>query len=213
MKNIILFISVFVLLLSCKSETEDSLFIDQVNGETATTLSRSRIDNAPEQSGFIVTRGEGEVVAILLIDFDAGLTASFGVDNALFCNPFPNFDAFQVLPIQQVDIPNAPNRLKIIHQGSGYFEVYDGIINEFLCDFIQNTPLIAYGMADVIVTDNDRDAYLPHDNKNHNASALIAKGILTDQNGDPVEFKANYQLVWDGSDPNTIKEHAKISLN
>lgn len=200
------------LFISCENESLDSDGIISNDFHINEPSVPNSIENAPDQSGFFVTRGEN-VDAIIFIDFKAGLTASIEVDNAVFCDGFPNNDALQMVPTQQVDIPNDPDRFQIIQKGEAYFEVYEGVINEFLCDFIQHAPLIASGTASTVLTDNDLTIYNRSNPKNINAFGFTAKGILTDQNGDPVNFKANYRGTWDGQDFTSLREVVKISLN
>ena len=177
MKNFLLLLALVVMAFSCQNEMEDLPQINLNSSKSEKSSHPNSIENSPDQSGFFVTRGE-DVIAILFIDFKAGLTGTVGVDNALFCDPFPNFDAFQMIPTQQVDIPNDPLRLQIIQKGEAYFEVYDGVINEFICNFVQNTPRLAQGTASVVLTDNDLIVFERDDPNNINAFGLNAKGVF-----------------------------------
>ena len=214
MKNLVFVLAIGFLLFSC--EEADTMLERNTSGSEEVALDsevlrNNSIGNAPARSGAIVTRDD-EVIAILFIDYRRGLTASVGVDNALFCNPFPNEDAFQMIPTLKVDIPNDPDRFKVLQKGSAYFEIYEGVINEFLCDFIQKAPLVASGEADVVLTDNDLTINERENSRNKNAFGFTAKGTLTDQNANPVNFKANYRGTWDGQDFSTMKEVTNIRL-
>lgn len=120
-----------------------------------------------------------------------------------------------MIPTQQVDLPNDPKRLQILQKGKLRVEVYDGLINdnEFICSFIQNTPLLAAGTARVVWTDNDLIIYERDDPKNRNAFSFNAKGVLSDPNESPVRLRANYHLTWDGQDWPARKEVFNIRLN
>ncbi len=216
MKKLFVLPLLSTLLLSCEIEpVELAIPVSAISIEQSElhpiAQSNSR-HNAPAQSGFIVSRNGEEVLATLFIDFKTGLTASIGADNAGFCNPFPNFDALELIPIQEVNIPNDDLRRQILAKGETYVEVYDGIINEFLCDFFANTPRLASGNANFVLTDNDFEIFLREDPKNANAFGFNAMGTLEDENGDPVDLKAHYRAVWDGIDFASFKEQAKISL-
>ncbi len=216
MKKLLFYSMLLIASLSCEIEpielhdhSRSSTL--EPSGKEVLTQSKS-MGNPPGQSGFVVSRDGEEILATLFIDFKAGLTASIGADNEGFCNPFPNFDALELIPIQEVDIPNDERRRQILSKGETYVEVYDGIINGFFCDFIANTPRLASGNAKFVLTDNDFEIYLRDDPKNSNAFGFNARGNLRDDNGDHVSFNAHYRVSWDGNDFASANEQSKISL-
>ena len=149
MKKVLLTTALVTILLSCENQdVNDALINVELPNEKAIASANTGIENAPHQSGFIVTREDANLIFVM-VDFEKNITITVGVDNYDFCNPFPNFDAFKTVPSQQVDIPNDPLRVQIVQKGVAYFEVIQGAIlpNEFICDFIQNNELIASGYA------------------------------------------------------------------
>lgn len=220
MKNLLLLFVTFVLFTACE---EQDIVANQSSrnsanlsaGDDEILETETGFENAPAQSGFIVTR-QDEIFGLvfggfLYTDEKTGLTATYAVDNEVFCAREPG--AFDLIPTQLVDIPNPDNedRLKVLQKGLVTTTVYDGLYEPPLCEFIASTPILAKGKAKMVHTDNDFFAFF-RDNKNRNTATIRVFGEINKPTGEPVFYDGIYQINWDAKDFSTIRTKKKIQI-
>jgi hypothetical protein len=174
------------------------------------------IDNAPDESG-IVFRVDNWL-GWHESDVKSGLTAFHGLNTAKFCAG--DFDeAFPLIPVQGILIPNTEDRFVVLQQGVVYTEVFEGYLgNPFeifpsgaeICDFIENAKFVGSGEVKIIGPDNN---FVGAEANLNNAWSFNFKGEIEDESGNSMLLDANYAYHWDEEnekpDPKSIKIKVK----
>ncbi len=205
MRNLLSLFIILLLFFGCSQQNESILSSNNNPGGNEVDA----LLKPPAQSGPYVMRYDA-IVAFLFSDAKTGLTATLGVDNALYCS---GQFAFDLLPLQEIDSPADVNRFINLQKGDVQTEIYEGVfLGGNLCDFFSANPLLATGTSSIVLTDNDLLAYLPHDNVNSNAFGIQAHGELTTTTGEIVKFTGISRSVWDGVDPGSFKSSDHIFL-
>lgn len=166
------------------------------------------IANAPKQSGMYVIRTE-RGFADILVDTKTGLTLNTGVDIEAYCNYEDN--PFEFEPTQYVDLPNNAEHFIELLQGDQYTVVFDGVwdySSMSLCEFFDNTPVLAEGMSQLI--HNDNDVFGSSDN-NTNAWSFKLHGRLLNQDDEIKNLSASFHAVWDKED--RFSSHTSVRLH
>ncbi len=147
--------------------------------------------------------------AFFIPDERTGLSAIVGADVVADClgDPAP----FDMVYIQEVDIPEDPNRIsQLVTNGEATTTVWATL--DFDCDYFTSVAPVASGTSNMRYTDNDVLTFLTDDNVNSNAFGLMANGTLYDSDGNTVRFSAHSRWVWDGVD--TIKNvNEKVNVH
>ncbi len=209
-RNLLLPIIGGLLLFSCQNEPggpeyETKLPLNSVKAQG--------IVNAPPQSGMIVYRGEFGG-GWIIVDQKLGLTAILGVDNEEFCSTFDP-SAFDIINFQDALIPNEELRVITISVGEVTATVYEGtfMFDEFICDFLAGTDIVAKGMATMLYTDNDLYAFLESNNNNAmNVFGQSAHGLVETPEGEELILNVTGRYRWDKVDPNSFVEIVNIQL-
>jgi hypothetical protein len=131
-------------------------------------------------------------------DFRSGLAAWFGIDIVAACSGGdPNISTIR---FQDITIPEADQRIITVAHSDALpvtvWRVED--LDEVGCPIGRAAP-IAFGQVRLHFTDNDVVAFIG-DNQNANAWGFTAQGVLTQSNGQPVQFSSIHRNVWDGVD-------------
>jgi hypothetical protein len=173
------------------------------------TEQHSFLTKPPSYSGPYVVRAEYPIFGewFIFSDPKTNLTALFGVDLFAACSDQGYF--LDIMPVIDIYVPEDPNRIIEIQKGEVHTYVYEGL---YTGGPICPMEVIAYGMSDVVLTDNDLLTFSTPDNKNANAFGYMLHGKLTTPAGETVVFNAMSRSVWDGWDPETFKSVSKINL-
>ena len=189
MKNVVYLLMLSVLfLVGCS--TEELPITDSTNADL-NQVSLNGISNAPEQSGMYVFRSEN-ALAVYAVDFESGISASFGADNVAFCDGDPNFLDF--VTNQIINAPSDELKSILLTQGEVYTEVFDGIfMGGDFCDFLLNTPILAQGMTKFVSTDND---VFGSGNNNSKSWGTRGHGRLINQDNETKNFWAYEKFTY-----------------
>jgi hypothetical protein len=162
------------------------------------------IANAPDQSGMYVIRTETSAASVI-VDTKTELTAVTGVDIEAFCSGDP---FWELEPLQYVNIPNNDQLIFLI-QGYVYTFVFDGVFDGSipLCDFLQNTPVLAEGTSHFIYNDND---FFGTAANISNAVSIKANGQLLNQDNELKNLNAKFHGVWNQEGSFTSSTSVKL---
>jgi hypothetical protein len=139
-------------------------------------------------------RFEG-IVYLHTVDYKNGLSAIVGADIVEFCNTFSGFD---LVSIQEIDVPEDANRIVQIAHGDGVTtSVWP--FTDFDCGMFTTQQPVATGTADFVSTDNDLYVYGNPNNINWNAYGFTAHGLLFAPDGSTMRLNGVSRCVWDGA--------------
>lgn len=161
----------------------------------------------PTNSGLKVVRYQG-VVYLHNVDYKNGLSIIVGADIVEFCNTFSGFD---LVNIQEIDVPEDANRIVQIANGDNVTtSVWP--FTDFDCGLFTTQEPVASGTADFISTDNDLYVSSNPDNVNRNAFGFTANGQLTASEGSIKRLNAVSRCTWDGVNSDSGKCAVVINL-
>jgi hypothetical protein len=169
----------------------------------------------PANSGPYVVRAEYPLLGnwILYSDTKTNLTAVFGVDLFKACSGLGL--EYDILPVIDIYVPEDLNRIIEIQKGQVHTYVFEGMYpGGGVCAWLAENPALAWGMSDIVLTDNDIFVFENPDNKNANAFGFTLHGQLTTPNGETAVFSGMSRSVWDGVDGSKFfHQVSKIRLN
>lgn len=145
------------------------------------------IVDAPETSG-IVMRGE-TLLGLTWVDVNTGLRLVLGFDPAAWCMGAPTFD---VEPFQDVDQGDG-RIIDLVQGGDMTTSVWDFLPID--CGRYLTEDPAAYGLANIIGTDNDIDGDRP-ERKNANIWGWRAFGTLSTPSGGKAQLSAHQTLLY-----------------
>jgi hypothetical protein len=188
--NKVIYFLVFSVLFLFGCSTEEVQITDSQN-PGLNQVSLKGVSNAPEQSGMYIIRIESGF-AVYAVDFESGISASFGADNVAYCNGDPDY--FDFVTDQIISVPSDELKGILLTQGEVYTEVFDGIFTggEF-CAFVLNTPILAQGMTKFVSTDND---LFTSGNNNTNSWGTRGHGLLLNQDNETTIFWAYQHFTY-----------------